>query len=195
MLRVEPAARALLGHRGDWKAGMFRAGSAHSHEAPEMIRLIRLLFGMRQVIGPECAVAVVREEREVAAGGAGCMSESVCEYAIRTNALQRGGNVNVRVRCVDGHVVGAVLVAYGPLGLLWRATGPTKPTPSHAPCTAPVRKVAKVVRRLARRSAVYTSSLGCSRRTPSPRRGRWHRTPCRRTIRQRVGRSTNRSIQ
>jgi hypothetical protein len=70
---------------------------------------------VRQVIGRERALEIAKDE---------CsrrgwpwiepvdFQEGLLEYAIRTNARNRGGNVNLRVRCADGRVSSAAFAPY-----------------------------------------------------------------------------------
>ncbi len=80
-----------------------------------MMRLVRRVFGIRQVIGRERALEIAKEE--CARRGWPWvepinLEEGLFAYAIRTNAASRGGNVNIYVRCVDGRVSRAALAPY-----------------------------------------------------------------------------------
>jgi hypothetical protein len=78
-------------------------------------RVLRLLFGVHHVIGRERALAIARDEcvrRDWPWIEPVDLQEGPFEYTIRTNALNRGGNVNLRVRCTDGRVSGAAFAPY-----------------------------------------------------------------------------------
>jgi len=80
-----------------------------------MLRLLRRLVGIRQVIGQAAAIAAAREEcirRGWPWDEPIVVSEGLLVYSIWTNARSRGGNVSVRVRCNDGSILTSGMVPY-----------------------------------------------------------------------------------